>query len=70
MSTKRPSKAWRIVIGTDIYPQRSETATRDAVAEHKATTSANRIVIQKWGAGSWSEWLRWNRTEGGNWVAQ
>lgn len=70
MTSKRPSKPWRIVIGLDTHPQRSEAATQAAVDEYKATTSASRIIIQKWSAGSWDEWLRWTRTEAGNWVAK
>ncbi|MFE1767238.1 hypothetical protein ACFW81_23845 [Streptomyces angustmyceticus] len=70
MTTRRPSKPWRLVIDGSPYPQRSEAATQDAVAEHKATAQANQIIVEKWEAGHWGEWLRWVRDRDGNWTAE
>ncbi|MFF8784765.1 hypothetical protein [Streptomyces sp. NPDC015125] len=70
MNTRRSSKPWRLVIAGNDYPQRSEAATQDAVAEHKATTQANRIIVEKWNAGCWDEWLRWTRDSNGTWKAE
>lgn len=73
MTVRRPSKAWRIVVpspdGPAIKPQRSETATRDAVEAEKQTTTADRITVEKWQDGRWDEWLRWVRTDS-NWHAE
>jgi hypothetical protein len=73
VSTRRPSKIWRIVVpspdGPIEKPQRSETAVREAVETEKQTTNANRIVVQKWEDGQWDEWLRWVRTDS-NWHAE
>ncbi|MFD1278025.1 hypothetical protein [Streptomyces kaempferi] len=67
MAARRPSKIWRIVIpspdGPAITPQRSETATRNAVEAEKQTTTADRITVEKWEDGRWGEWLRWVRTD-------
>ncbi|MGW1988024.1 hypothetical protein ACWCPJ_37220 [Streptomyces collinus] len=73
MASTRPSKPWRLVIpspdGPAYKPQRSEAATRDAVDEEKANTSADRIVVEKWQDGRWEEWLRWVRS-GSTWRAE
>jgi len=67
VTTRRPSKIWRIVVpspgGPIEKPQRSEAAARDAVEAEKQTTTANRITVQKWEGGQWGEWLRWVRTD-------
>lgn len=70
MTARRPSKPWRLAIDGSHYPQRSEAAMQAAVAEHKATTEADRIVVEKWSAGQWGEWLRWVRDSDGNWNAE
>ncbi|MFF8902571.1 hypothetical protein ACF082_34455 [Streptomyces lydicus] len=70
MNPHRPSKPWRLRVAGTYYPQRSEAATRDAVAEHKATTQANQIIVEKWQAGNWGEWLRWVRDNNGTWKAE
>lgn len=69
----RPSKPWRIILpspdGPIHQPHTSEAATRSAVETEKASTTANRITIEKWADGHWVEWLRWVRTDEG-WTAQ
>ncbi|MEU2358602.1 hypothetical protein ABZ599_37520 [Streptomyces misionensis] len=73
MASSRPSKPWRLVIpspdGPVYKPQRSEAATRDAADAEKTTTTADRIVVEKWQNGRWDEWLRWVRS-GGTWRAE
>lgn len=74
MASSRPSKTWRIITplpdGPIIKPQRSETAARDAVEAEKETTTANRITLQKWQDGQWTDWLRWVRTVDSTWHAE
>lgn len=69
----RPSKPWRLATpspdGPVHKPQRSEAATRAAVEEEKRTTTADRILVEKWEDGRWEEWLRWVRN-GDGWQAQ
>lgn len=69
----RPSKPWRIVLpstdGPVHCPYTSEAATRRAIEAEKASTTANRITVEKWADGHWGEWLRWVRTDQG-WTAQ
>ena len=73
MSATRPSKIWRIVVpspdGPVVTPQRSEAATRDAGEAEKKTTTADRIIVEKWQDGRWDEWLRWVCTDS-NWHAE
>jgi hypothetical protein len=67
MTARRPSKPWRLVVsspdGPICRPQHSETAARDAAEPEKQTTTADRIIMQKWDDGRWDEWLRWVRTD-------
>ncbi|TXS68921.1 hypothetical protein [Streptomyces sp. sk2.1] len=69
----RPSKPWRTTLpsldGPTHKPYTSEAAVRAAGEAEKATTSANRITIEKWSDGHWGEWLCWVRT-GNEWTAQ
>lgn len=73
MASARPSKPWRLVIpspeGPVCKPHRSEGAARDAVDAEKTTTTADRIVVEKWQDGRWDEWLRWVRSHG-TWRAE
>ncbi|MET9119620.1 hypothetical protein ABZX38_36250 [Streptomyces longwoodensis] len=73
MAAGRPSKPWRLVMpspdGPVYSPQSSEAAARAAVESEKTTTTAARIVVQRWQDGQWSEWLRWVRN-GNAWRAE
>jgi hypothetical protein len=55
---------------TFVEPQRSETATLDAVAREKPITSADRIAVEQWEDNRWDGWLRRSVHTESNWHAE
>lgn len=72
-STPRPVRPWRLSLPSPDGPIhkafRSEATVRAAAEDEKSTTTADRIIVERWSAGVWNEWLRWVR-KGHDWEAE
>lgn len=66
MTARRPSKPWRLVVSSPDARSAGLNAQRllpGTPRTEKQTTTADRIIVQKWDDGRWDEWLLWVRTD-------